>query len=136
MENLILDLFNSYEIHEFETEADIANLLSGESPGDRPIRTILFLLDGLNEMPFQRETRPELSRFIRKYAHHRFILSCRVQDYSALRDFRTVILQRLAGEDIEAFLVNYLRAEQGRRVAREIYSDPQLEDLAQSPLAL
>lgn len=46
------------------------------------------------------------------------------------------MLNRLSGEDIEAYLVNYLRAEQGRKVAREIYSDPQLEDLAQTPLAL
>ena len=33
MESLILDLFNSYEIYEFETEADISSLLSGENSG-------------------------------------------------------------------------------------------------------
>ncbi len=136
LESLILGLFKSYEIPELETEADIVRLLKGESPDNTPIRSLLFLLDGLNEMPFPNQTRPELKRFIDKYDQHRFILSCRVQDYTALLGFRTAVLERLAGEDIEAFLVNYLRAEQGRRVAREIYSDPQLEDLAQSPLAL
>lgn len=136
MEGLILDALNSYEIREFETEEDIVALLKGNGPDTTPLQAILFLLDGLNEMPFQDTTRPELKRFIQKYGHHRFVLSCRVEDYSALLGFRTAILQRLAGEDIEAFLVNYLRADRGRKVAREIYSDPQLEDLAQSPLAL
>ncbi|GIK40242.1 MAG: hypothetical protein BroJett011_40750 [Chloroflexota bacterium] len=136
VESIILKAFHSYEIFEFETEADVVSLLKGESPDDSSIHSLLFLMDGLNEMPFQTKTRPELNRFIQAYPHHRFIISCRVQDYTALYGFRTGLLQRLAGEDIEAFLVNYLRAEQGRRVAREIYSDPQLEDLAQTPLAL
>ncbi len=136
VESLILDVLRSYEIYEFVTEADVVRLLNGEIADARSIHSLLFLMDGLNEMPFQARTRPELNRFIRKYAQHRFVLSCRVQDYTALHGFRTALLQRLAGEDIEAFLVNYLRAEQGRKVAREIYSDPQLEDLAQTPLAL
>lgn len=136
MEHLILDLFHSYEIYEFSTEQDVARLLDGEGPEAQLIHSVLFLLDGLNEMPAQPQTRPELNGFIRRYAHHRFMLSCRVQDYTALYGFRTALLQRLSGEDIEAFLVNYLRAEKGRQVAREIYSDPQLEDLAQTPLAL
>jgi CRP-like cAMP-binding protein len=136
VENLILNLLRSYEIYEFETEADIEALLTGQDPTYGPIYSILFLMDGLNEMPFQHNTRPELNYFIRKYGQYQFILSCRMQDYTALQGFRTAMLQRLAGEDIEAFLVNYLRAEQGRKVAKEIYSDPQLEDLAQTPLAL
>ncbi|MDX1521644.1 MAG: cyclic nucleotide-binding domain-containing protein, partial [Anaerolineae bacterium] len=85
---------------------------------------------------YQNKTNPELRRFISKYGQHRFILSCRAQEYTTLYNFRTAMLQRLGGEDIETYLVNYLRAEQGRRVAKEIYNDPQLEDLAQSPLAL
>ncbi|HXV41626.1 MAG TPA: cyclic nucleotide-binding domain-containing protein, partial [Anaerolineae bacterium] len=136
IEGIILKHLHNYEIFEFETEADVERLLSGESPDDSAIHSIMFLMDGLNEMPFQAKTGPELNRFIHTYAHHRFIISCRVQDYTALYGFRTALLQRLAGEDIEAFLVNYLRAEQGRKVAREIYGDLQLEDLAQSPLAL
>jgi CRP-like cAMP-binding protein len=136
LENLILNLFRSYEIYEFETEADIEALLSREVSTYGNIQSIIFLMDGLNEMPFQHNTRPELNFFIRKYGHFQFVLSCRTQDYTALQGFRTAMLQRLAGEDIESFLVNYLRAEQGRKVAKEIYSDPQLEDLAQTPLAL
>ncbi|MBN1991143.1 MAG: cyclic nucleotide-binding domain-containing protein [Anaerolineae bacterium] len=136
IESLILNVFRSYEIYEFETEADIEVLLTGQDPTHSSIHSILFLMDGLNEMPFQHNTRPVLNHFIRKYAQYHFVLSCRLQDYTSLQGFRTAMLQRLAGEDIEAFLVNYLRAEQGRKVAKEIYSDPQLEDLAQTPLAL
>ena len=136
IEGIVLDILRSYEIYEFETEADVSALLNGQGPAYSGIHSLLFLMDGLNEMPYQDRTRPELNRFIRQYGQHRFILSCRAQDYTALYNFRTAMLQRLSGEDIETFLVNYLRAEQGRRVAKEIYSDSQLEDLAQSPLAL
>lgn len=136
IESIILEILRSYEIFEFESEADVIALLNGQGLGAGKVEVILFLMDGLNEMPFQDKTGQELNRFIRKYSRHRFILSCRAQDYTALYNFRTALLQRLGGQDIEVFLVNYLQAEQGRRVAREIYSDPQLEDLAQSPLAL
>lgn len=134
VESLILDLFHNYSIPEYQTEADVRALLNGDA--EHAIHSCLFLLDGLNEMPHPAQTRPELNRFLRQYAQHRFVVSCRTDDYIALRGFRTALLQRLGDADIEAFLVNYLRAEKGRRVAREIYSDPQLEDLAQSPLAL
>ncbi len=136
IEKTILDIFHDYDIHDVETEADISNLLNGNNLAEATIHSIVFLLDGLNEMPAQEETRQELRRFIREHGHHRFVLSCRAEDYSTLHGFRTAMLQRLSGQDIETFLVNYLRAEQGRKVAREIYSDPQLEDLAQTPLAL
>ncbi len=136
MEEVILDILRSYEIYEFESEADVTALLKGQNQAYGPLHSVLFLMDGLNEMPFQDKTGVELNRFIHEYGQHRFLLTCRVQDYTPLYNFRTAMLQRLRGEDIETFLVNYLSAEQGRRVAREIYSDPQLEDLAQSPLAL
>lgn len=136
VEQLILEIFQNYQIHEFETEADIVRLLEGDGVDKTPIHSILFLMDGLNEMPTPEQTRHKLSRFIGQYGQHRFILACRSQDYTALHGFRTAMLQRLSGVDIEAFLVNYLRAELGRKVAREIYNDPQLEDLAQTPLAL
>ncbi len=135
-ENYLLQLFHSYDIHEFKSEADVVKLLYGESPHSGGVLSMLFLLDGLNEMTAHADSRLELNRFIHQYAQHRFVLSCRAQDYATLHGFRTAMLQRLAKEDIETFLVNYLRAEQGRQVAREIYNDPQLEDLAQTPLAL
>ncbi len=136
VESIILDILRSYEIYEFETESDVETLLNGEGPSYSNIHSILFLLDGLNEMPYQNKTRQELNRFIGKYGQHRYILSCRAQDYTTLYNFRTAMLQRLSGEDIETYLVNYLGAEKGRAVAKEIYNDSQLEDLAQSPLAL
>jgi len=136
VEQAILDLFSSYEISDIETEESVVKLLNGEGPHETTIPSIIFLMDGLNELAGQEETRQELNRFIQQYDQHRFIFSCRSQDYTALQGFRTAMLQRLSGEDIEAFLVNYLQAEHGRNVAREIYNDPQLEDLAQTPLAL
>ncbi|MCB0212503.1 MAG: cyclic nucleotide-binding domain-containing protein, partial [Anaerolineae bacterium] len=136
VEQLILEQFQSYQIDGLQTYEDIVNLFNGQNPDNTPIHSILFLFDGLNEMPSPDKTRLLLNDFIRQYGQHRFVLSCRAQDYSALQGFRTAMLNRLSGEDIEAYLVNYLQAEQGRKVAREIYSDPQLEDLAQTPLAL
>jgi CRP-like cAMP-binding protein len=100
IEGLILDSLHSYEIYEFTTEADVVGLLNCESPDDTSIHSIMFLLDGLNELPFPDRTRVELSRFIQTYAFHRFVLSCRLQDYTALQGFRTAVLQRLAREDI------------------------------------
>ncbi len=136
IEQLILEMFNSYNIHELENEEDIVAFLNGKNLTETAIHSIIFLLDGLNEMVTHPDVRQELRRFIRLYGQHRFVLTCRAEDYSTLRGFRTAMLQRLSGQDIEVFLVNYLRADQGRKVAREIYSDPQLEDLAQTPLAL
>jgi predicted NACHT family NTPase len=126
----------AYNIPGFETVADVELFLGDESPFEGIVRSILFLMDGLNEMPAQAETREYLQNFVNKYSQHRYILSCRSQDYSAIGGFRTAVLQRLSSEDIETFLVNYLRADRGRKVAREIFSDPQLEELGQTPLAL
>jgi CRP-like cAMP-binding protein len=136
VEQLLLEIFHSYEISEWDNLAAINNLLNGEGQKNPPAPAFLFLMDGLNELPAQEETRQKLNQFIQQYSQHRFIFSCRAQDYTTLQAFRTAMLQRLSGEDIEAFLVSYLQVEQGRNVAREIYSDSQLEDLAQTPLAL
>jgi len=136
IEAIVLDIFQSYKIPTFESINDVVQLLNGAGLDNTPVPTLLFLMDGLNEMPRQEQSRSILNQFIRQYPAHRYVLTCRTQDYSPLAGFRTAVLQRLSGEDIETFLVNYLHAEQGRNVAREIYNDPQLEDLAQTPLAL
>ncbi len=57
-------------------------------------------------------------------------------DEMPLAKFEAVLLQTLTRSDIEAFLINYLGPERGRMLARSIYSDPQLIDLAKTPLAL
>ena len=93
-------------------------------------------MDGLNEIGTQAEVRHDLNRFIHEFSRHRFVIACRVQHYVPIARFRTAMLQRLTGSDIEGFLARYLGVDRGRRVAREIYGDPQLEDLAQTPLAL
>jgi CRP-like cAMP-binding protein/tetratricopeptide (TPR) repeat protein len=136
VEDLILESLHSYGIPEFESREDLAALLQVQDPDTYPARTFVFLMDGLNEMSSQPEVRRELNRFIQEYARHRFVMTCRVQHYAPIARFRTAMLQRLAGNDIESFLSRYLGDDRGRRVAREIYSDPQLEDLAQTPLAL
>jgi CRP-like cAMP-binding protein/tetratricopeptide (TPR) repeat protein len=135
-EEIVLDIFHSYEIFEFETTVDVRRLFEGESPDGTAIGPLLFLMDGLNEVASQALTRARLNEFFNAYPRHRFLLSCRLEDYAAFPGCRAAVLQHLSGEDIEIFLVNYLRAEQGRKVAREIFSDPQLEELGQTPLAL
>jgi CRP-like cAMP-binding protein/Flp pilus assembly protein TadD len=136
VEDLILELLRSYGIFEFETQEDLAVLLKCQDPNTYPARGFVFFMDGLNEMGSQAKIRHDLNRFIQEYSHHRVVMACRVQNYVPIARFRTAMLQRLAGDDIQNFLARYLGAEQGRRVAHEIYSDPQLEDLAQTPLAL
>ena len=77
MESIILNAFKSHDTQPFTTEVDIINLLKGNSLGEIPIHSILFLLDGLNEMPSQDKTRPELNRFIGEYRQHRLRISVR-----------------------------------------------------------
>jgi CRP-like cAMP-binding protein/Tfp pilus assembly protein PilF len=136
VEDLILESLRSYGILDFETREDLAAFLKGGEPNAHPARNLVLLMDGLNEMSSQPGIRRDLNRFIQEYSHHRFMLACRVQHYAPIARFRTAMLQRLTGEDIEGFLTKYLGADRGRRVARVIYSDPQLEELAQTPLAL
>ncbi len=147
VEDLILETLQGYGIFpqragrgesgdEFDPKKELTVLLKGEDPDTYPVRSFVFLMDGLNEMGNHPEVRRDLNRFIHEYSHHRFVMACRVQQYVPIARFRTAMLQRLSGDNIENFLTRYLGADRGRRVAREIYSDPQLEDLAQTPLAL
>ncbi|MFQ5613036.1 MAG: cyclic nucleotide-binding domain-containing protein [Anaerolineae bacterium] len=136
VEDLILEVLQAYGLPQFTSTADVRRLLKGELGAEFPVSHFLFLMDGLNEIPAYQETQAALERFIREYARNRFVLSCRVQDYTAVQRFRTVLLQRLSKDEIETFLVNYLGEDAARRIAREIHTDNQLEDLAQTPLAL
>ncbi len=136
MEALILNILHGYGIGQAWTERDIREILRGES-STFPAAEIVFIMDGLNEIQGDIATRQMLNRFIRRHGErHRFIMTCREQDYLPIHGFKTVLLQPLTRYDIEAFLVRYMRQERGKRVAREIFSDPQLIELAQTPLAL
>jgi CRP-like cAMP-binding protein/Flp pilus assembly protein TadD len=136
VEDIILETLRSYGIFEIKSEADVAAFLNEQGVGGAQARGFVFLMDGLNEIGTQAEVRHDLNRFIHEYARHRFVITCRAQHYLPIAGFRTIMLQRLANSDIEGFLARYLGVDRGRRVAREIYGHPQLEDLAQTPLAL
>jgi CRP-like cAMP-binding protein/Flp pilus assembly protein TadD len=136
LEDLVLETLHSYGILEFESKEELTDLLMGRGPHARQVGGFVFLMDGLNEMSSLTAVRHDVSRFIQEYSRHRFVMACRVRHYAPIVRFRTVMLQRLAGDDIETFLTGYLGADRGRRLARDIHSDPQLKDLAQTPLAL
>lgn len=136
VEDLILESLRSYAIPGFKTRSDVASLLQGHDPETFGPHSFVFLMDGLNEMTNQPDVRQDLKRFVQECSSQRFVMACRVQHYVPITSFRTAMLQRLSGDDIENFLARYLGSTQGRRVAREIYGDSQLEDLAQTPLAL
>lgn len=136
VEDLILESLLSYGVTEFGTREDLVLLLKGTDEGGIPTRRFVFLMDGLNELSSDHVVWNDLYRFLNEYSQHRFVVSCRAGQQASLAHFHAVVLQRLAGDDIEKCLSKYLGAGRGRRVAHEIYSDPQLEDLAQTPLAL
>jgi len=136
IESLILDVLLGYGLVEFQTEADIQRLLRGEMRDLFPADSFVFIMDGLNEIQGDSGGRKTLSRFIQQFSRHRFILSCRTEDYIPIKGFRTALLQQLSRRDIESYLTRYVGPERGQKVAREIYSDPQLMELAQTPLAL
>ena len=136
VEGLILETLQGYGIFKLESKADVITFLNEQGADVSPARGFVFLMDGLNEIGSQAEVRRDLGRFIHEFSRHRFVMACRAQHYVPIARFRTAMLQRLAGSDVESFLAKYLGADRGRRVAREINGDPQLEDLAQTPLAL
>ncbi len=135
IEDLILSEFQGYGLTQLETEEDVRQLLQGHRSDIAPEVRFTFIMDSLNEMKGE-ETDATLSQFIQAYSRHQFILACRLQDYVSIKNFKTIRLQTLTHLDIEVFLSNYLGLERGKKVAREIYSDRQLIDLAQTPLAL
>jgi len=135
IEGLVLSGFQSYGLTQLETENDIRQFLQGHRSDIAPKVRFTFIMDSLNEMKGE-EADAILSQFIQTYPQHQFILACRLQDYVSIKDFKTIRLQTLTRHDIEVFLTNYLGKARGKKVAREIYSDRQLIDLAQTPLAL
>jgi len=135
VESLILDILRGYGLVQLEAENDICQLLKGQRRDIVSAVRFVFIMDGLNEMKGD-AARKNLQHFIREYPEGQFILACRLQDYVPIKGFRTIRLQNLTRLDIENFLINYMGQGRGKKVAREIYSDRQLIDLAQTPLAL
>jgi CRP-like cAMP-binding protein len=136
IEDLILDAFQSYGLAQFETRAEVRHFLKHKKQNGLSIDEFVFIMDGLNEMKDQAVTQEALNDFIHRFSKQRFVISCRAQDYVPIQDFRTALLQPLTERDIEAFLIKYMGAGRGQKVAREIHDDPSLVDLAQTPLAL
>ncbi|MFQ5576280.1 MAG: cyclic nucleotide-binding domain-containing protein [Anaerolineae bacterium] len=136
IEDLILETVQGYGLVQFTDRADIESLLAGQKRDTFPADRFVFIMDGLNEIQGDPDSRQALNRFIEQFYANRFLLSCRVEDYIPIKSFRTALLQPLTRRDIETFLVNYMGQERGARVAREVYGDPQLIDLTQTPLAL
>ena len=135
IENLILETMQGYGLIQFENEDDIRALLKRQDSTFAP-HEFVFIMDGLNEIQGDLTTRKMLGHFIQTFADDRFIITCRERDYLPIADFRSVLLRPLKRKNIQGFLSNYLGQERGLRVSREILADPQLVELAHSPLAL
>lgn len=136
VEGMILNILRGYGIGQSWTEDDIRALLRG-AHSNFPAAKVVFVMDGLNEIQGDAATRQMLNQFIHRYSEqHHFIMTCREQDYLPIHGFKTVVLQPLTRYDIESFLVKYMRQERGKRLARDIFSDQKLMELAQTPLAL
>jgi len=141
IEDLILETFQAYGLIRFETRADIQHFLQSCEQAPFPIAEFVFLIDDLNDWKVsqtkdQTTNLETLNHFIQTYTNQQFIVTCRTQDYIALRDFKAVLLQNLTEREIEAFLIKHIGREQGKKVAREIANDQHLIELAQTPLAL
>ena len=136
VEEVILDSFHAAGLSQIETVLDVVALLQGQMPDQFPVDEYVFVFDGLNEMANRDANLKKLNQFIQTYPDHQFVISCRSQDYIPLRGFKPILLQQLAARDIEPFLVKYMGQPLGLKVAHEILADPQLTELAQTPLAL
>ncbi len=134
--DLILASFRSYGIFDFESRDDIKVLLNTTEVASGPRPQFVFLLDNLNALPSHADVRHGFAHFTRNHQNAKFVITCRLQNYIPMTGFKTAVLQKLSGDDVQEFLEKYLGYELGRHVAREIYSDGRLEELAQSPLAL
>ena len=137
IEDLILETWQNYAITQFEKRSEISQYLKGETQiPSLPVDEFIFILDGLNEIPDQAANRETLNDFIHTFSQHRFIMSCRSQEYIPISGFQTILLQHLKGRDIEPFLIKYIGQQQGKKIAKEIYTDQQLIDLARTPIVL
>jgi CRP-like cAMP-binding protein len=134
--DLILASLRSYGISDYASREEIERLLNTTEVAGEPRRQFVFLMDNLNTLPNHADVRHGFARFARSHKNAKFVMTCRLQNYAPMAGFKTAVLQKLFGDDVQEFLEKYLGCDLGRQIAREIYSDSRLEELAQSPLAL
>lgn len=100
---------------------------------------VVFLLDGLNEMPRADYVRQcyEIRQFVEHFANNRFVIACREADY--LDIFRTcekLIILSLNEHQIKQFAHTYLGEEQGGFLRELQDSSSRFRDLARNPYML
>ncbi len=123
---------------EHVSEEDVCRLLRGEltrlDEHTPPVRLAL-LFDGLNEIP--EEAQEEFFRFLRHISPvHQVVLTCRTEHFVPVEGFLPVFLEPLSEADIELYIARYLDRERATCLAEEILADPELRQLAHSPLLL
>jgi len=99
---------------------------------------LLFLFDGLNEMPSEayRQRVDRLRAFALNYSSNTFIFSCRTLDYEHRLGWPRVVISRLDDQQVQAFVGNYL-AGAGPGLARELERNgASLLELARNPFIL
>jgi len=136
IEELILDTLHHYGLYQVSEPHQVLAFLADRGEAQAQTPEFIFLLDGLNEMPAHLNARRTLREFRYRHFDQRFVIACRTQDYIPIRGYQAAILQPLDSNDIEKFLRRYLPAEKALAVLREIYTDAQLLELGQNPLAL
>jgi formylglycine-generating enzyme required for sulfatase activity len=118
-------------------------LLRGKAIPDFPERlkagALLFLLDGLNEMPKARlsESTKELRQFIQEHDNSKFVLTCRRHDYDETLGLQQVEIEPLDKEHIKLFILNYFKDnDKTQKLYSILVSDVKLTELASNALNL
>lgn len=100
------------------------------------IRTFIIILDaGLRLLQDPDRLQRQLQRLQQQFPC-RFIISSRDLPTQRWSNHRYLQLQPLARSDVETFCLNYLNSEQGKRLARDLYSNPRWQPLTRRPLLL
>ncbi|MDQ7029769.1 MAG: tetratricopeptide repeat protein [Ardenticatenia bacterium] len=138
VETLILDALHHGGITHIQHVEEVCRLLRGEltrlDDQAPPVRLAL-LFDGLNEIP--EEAQEEFFRFLRQISPvHQIVLTCRTEHFVPIDGFVPIFLEPLSEADIELYITRYLDPARGKRLAEEILADPELRQLAHSPLLL
>lgn len=138
VEDLILEVLNHYGLTSIRRAEEVRTLLSQDEvqleTGMPPVRLAL-LFDGLNEIP--PEAQEMFFQLVRLSAPaHRVVISCRTDHFVPVEGFLPVLLEPLSEDDVEFYVTRYLAPERGRQLAREILADPDLRQMAHSPLLL